>query len=64
MPQLIYLQDNHIINNTHIYIIINYNYLKLQKANQNKDNIKNITYCQLDKYSLENFLNILIQLNY
>ena len=33
------------------YIIINYNYLQLQTANQNKHSIKNITYCQLDKYS-------------
>ena len=40
--------------------IINYDYLQLQKANRNKHNIKNITFCQLDKYSLENILNRLI----
>ena len=44
--------------------IINYDYLPLQKANRNKDNIFFFTYCQLDKYSLENILNSLIQLNY
>ena len=31
--------------------IKNNDYLQLQKANRNKHNIKNITYCQLDKYS-------------
>ena len=44
--------------------IINYDYLQLQKANRNIDNIKNITCCQLDMYSLKNILKCLIQLNY
>ena len=44
--------------------IINYDYLPLQKANRNKDNIIFFTYCQLDKYSLENILDSLIRLNY
>ena len=43
---------------------INCDYLQLQKANRIKDNINNITYCQLYKYSLENILISLIRLNY
>ena len=43
--------------------IINYDYLPLQEANRNKI-IFFFTYCQLDKYSLENILNSLIRLNY